>query len=273
MEKININIPSDSALSGNNKNQVFKDLYWLLYGVNANVENVVNEIGLLIDECKEQKDELFQLKKVVGDMGGNVTYEVPIEDKTLSSMFALNGTLKMTEDIVYNSNIAGTVLAANKFTLNLNGKKLTFTGNRVATHGGILLKGKQEMTVTGSTGTLECTETAPLIWTSTADNVVTIKSGNFIGNSPTAELIYCEKGNINITGGVFKNGGSPYLLNCKDANYNAGTAKIIVTGGKFYDFDPGNNTAEGSGTSFLAEGYTTVASQDGNSTVYTVKKA
>lgn len=84
-------------------------------------------------------------------------------------------------------------------------------------------------------------------------------------------------GTINISGGIFKNNGSPYLLNCYDANYRSGKAKIVVTGGKFYDFDPGNNTAEGPNTSFLAEGYTSVAStvvEEGvEHTVYTVKKA
>jgi hypothetical protein len=61
-------------------------------------------------------------------------------------------------------------------------------------------------------------------------------------------------------------------LNCYDANYTAGTAKIIVTGGKFYDFNPADNTAEGPGTSFVPEGYHVEISQDGDSTVYTVKK-
>ena len=66
------------------------------------------------------------------------------------------------------------------------------------------------------------------------------------------------------------------MLNCYDANYKNGTAKIVVSGGKFYDFDPGNNIAEGDGTSFLAEGYVTTAAtvteEDGEHTVYTVKK-
>jgi hypothetical protein len=61
-------------------------------------------------------------------------------------------------------------------------------------------------------------------------------------------------------------------LNCYDANYRAGTAKIVVTGGKFYDFNPDDNSAEGEHTSFVPEGYHVEASTDGDSTVYTVKK-
>jgi hypothetical protein len=91
-------------------------------------------------------------------------------------------------------------------------------------------------------------------------------------------LIYCYLGTINITEGIFKNLGEDktFLLNCYDANYKNGTAKIVVTGCKFYDFDPGNNTAEGPGTSFLAEGYhtepSTVVEEGVEHTVYTVKK-
>ncbi|MBO6254847.1 MAG: hypothetical protein J6O49_14570, partial [Bacteroidaceae bacterium] len=60
--------------------------------------------------------------------------------------------------------------------------------------------------------------------------------------------------------------------NCYDANRAAGTAKIVVTGGKFYDFNPADNSAEGEHTNFVAEGYHVEVSQDGDSTVYTVKK-
>lgn len=95
-------------------------------------------------------------------------------------------------------------------------------------------------------------------------------------NRHGGELIYCYASTINITNGTFKNNGSPYLLNCYDANYQNGTAKIIVTDGKFYDFDPSNNTAEGPSTSFLAPGYhteaNTVVEEGVEHTVYTVKK-
>ena len=47
-----------------------------------------------------------------------------------------------------------------------------------------------------------------------------------------------------------------YTLNCLDANYKAGTAKINVLGGEFYKFDPSNNEAEGPSTNFVVEGKT-----------------
>ena len=47
----------------------------------------------------------------------------------------------------------------------------------------------------------------------------------------------------------------------KSALNKAGTAKIIVTGGKFWDFDPYDNSAEGEHTNFYAEGYLTTSEE------------
>ena len=68
-----------------------------------------------------------------------------------------------------------------------------------------------------------------------------------------------QLGAIEVNGGSFAvndaNGKYPgYMFNCVDANYAAGTAGITVSGGTFVGYDPRNNTAEGKGTSFAAEG-------------------
>ena len=68
-----------------------------------------------------------------------------------------------------------------------------------------------------------------------------------------------QLGTIEVNGGNFAvndaNGKYPgYMFNCVDANYAAGTAGITVSGGTFVGYDPRNNTAEGKGTSFVAEG-------------------
>ena len=68
-----------------------------------------------------------------------------------------------------------------------------------------------------------------------------------------------QLGTIEVNGGSFAvNDGSGkypgYMFNCVDANYVAGTAGITVNGGTFVGYDPRNNTAEGTGTSFVAEG-------------------
>ena len=106
---------------------------------------------------------------------------------------------------------------------------------------------------------------------------LTIEDGKFIGN---VDAIYVEKGTAVIEGGFFdiqqKSSGSTLkeqyktLLNCQNANYNAGKAKIIVKGGTFVNFDPSNNP-EGEGTSFVANGYKVVSETQTNGDVwYTV---
>ena len=85
---------------------------------------------------------------------------------------------------------------------------------------------------------------------------LTLKSGTFYGETTVASV---TNGTLNVEGGLYAvnpyEGSYDYLLNCIDANYTAGSAKINVTGGTFYKFDPSNNAAEGEGTSFLADGY------------------
>ena len=88
-----------------------------------------------------------------------------------------------------------------------------------------------------------------------------IEDGFFNGN---ITAVYVHDGVLEVKGGEFDvqqlspNGDKRFMLNCLDANYKNGTAKIIVSGGKFHDFDPGNNLAEGPETNFLAPGYKTI---------------
>ena len=68
------------------------------------------------------------------------------------------------------------------------------------------------------------------------------------------DMIYTSKGTIIINSGSFTSGTPAWTLNCKDAAFKDGSAKIIVNGGEFVGFDPRNNKAEGTGTSFVADG-------------------
>ena len=98
---------------------------------------------------------------------------------------------------------------------------------------------------------------------------IVVNSGHFRGAVSAA---YALEGTITINGGSFQANGSTYgaqyLLNCHDANYKSGTANIVVKGGTFVGFDPSNNTAEGSNTDFVPEGYKSVKS----GSQYTVSK-
>lgn len=87
---------------------------------------------------------------------------------------------------------------------------------------------------------------------------LTVNGGYYYGGGTAVQV---QEGTLTINGGTFaaEPFGEPYgynfLLNCVDAAYKAGTAKIIVKGGTFVNFNPADNKAEGAGTDFVADGY------------------
>lgn len=248
----------------------------------ANAVYTKEEVDALIAEKEAEitqiKKDYNNLKEIVGEIGGNVEWGVPA-DGTFNNMMKKSGTVKLGEDTT-TSTYTGGITSANKTTLNLNGKNLTFSGT-TTNNPAIMTMGKQELTIMGK-GTFDA-DGRIAVEANGADTVINLSgTTRFFAAEPTyvtdrsgGGLIYCYLGTINIYAGVFKNNGADktFLLNCYDANYSAGTAKIVVYGGKFYDFDPSNAMSEpGAPVSYLADGYHVETSTDGDSTVYTVKK-
>ncbi len=265
----NINVPSEAFLQNRqNSAKAIQNLFWCMKELVEGGSGDSEKIGQL-------QKEIYSLKQQVGNLGGDVTYECPdtATGKNFGTLMNNNGTVKLTEDVT-SGRMGPGILASNKVTLNLNGHNLSIpvSGSLAA----IQARGTQEVTIKGA-GTIDAG--AGICIMCNSKNAVINLTGSatvYKTERPDAELIYCYLGTINISGGTFRNNGSRYLLNCYDANYRNGTARIVVTGGKFYDFDPSSNAAEGENTSFLAEGYISVAStvvEDGvEHTVYTVKK-
>ena len=105
---------------------------------------------------------------------------------------------------------------------------------------------------------------------------VTVNGGNYYGGGTTFQV---QQGTLIVNGGFFKVAPDidthdyRYVLNCVDASYKNGSAKIIVKGGTFVNFDPSNNGAEGAGTNFVADGYSVISETKSNGEVwYTVVK-
>ena len=103
---------------------------------------------------------------------------------------------------------------------------------------------------------------------------LTINGGYYYGGGTAVQ---CQKGTVVINDGLFAvepysnpSYGYNFLLNCVDSAYKDGTAKIIVKGGTFVNFDPSNNAAEGANTNFVADGYHVVSKVSGETTYYTV---
>ena len=106
---------------------------------------------------------------------------------------------------------------------------------------------------------------------------VTINGGYYYGGGTAVQV---QEGTLVINGGTFAcepysspTYGYNFLINCVDKAYKNGTAKAIIQGGTFINFDPSNCTAEGAHTNFVADGYKVVSQTQTNGDVwYTVVK-
>ena len=187
-----------------------------------------------------------------------------------------NGKYNVTEDLKPDASL----IIKNVVTLNATGKTITNTQDiyNAGTYDWSMISVRGwtgNLTITG--GTFAAKENDCFVMDVRDGGYLTIEDGKFIGNE---DAIYVERGTAIIEGGFFdiqqKLPGSTLedqyktLLNCNDANYNAGRAKIIVKGGTFVNFNPSNNP-EGAGTSFVADGYKVVSERQTNGDVwYTV---
>ena len=103
-----------------------------------------------------------------------------------------------------------------------------------------------------------------------------IESGTYVGNISS---VYVHTGIAYINGGYYKvqqtSGINGYgeTINCYDANFKNGTAKVIISGGSFYNFDP-TDAAEPAdcGQSYLSKNTKMVYDEVTNSYVITKRE-
>ena len=169
-----------------------------------------------------------------------------------------------------------TVSGAVKSTLDLNGKKLENTNDIWSDNDWSLVSAQNgaNLTITGN-GTFAAKANDCYAVDVQDGSTVTITSGTFNGN---IHAVYVLEGTAIIQGGFYSvqqkypdsAKADEFVLNCYDANRANGTAKIIVTGGTFVNFNPADCQAEGAHTNFVADGYKVVTEPHGTDTWYTV---
>ena len=104
---------------------------------------------------------------------------------------------------------------------------------------------------------------------------LTINGGYYYGGGTAVQV---QKGTLIINGGTFACEpysnpvyGYKFLINCVDAAYKDGSAKIIITGGTFINFDPSDSASENPHGNFVADGYKVVSEEQANGDIwYTV---
>ena len=211
---------------------------------------------------------------------GDVWYTVVSKSNSegLKVVLANGGKLTVSEEIRTNNSddtAADRVIISKPTTLNLNAKIVSpdNMGNNDINFCALIVDADTTINA-GENGGIDTGTNGGYGINVRNGATLTINGGSYYGGGTAVQV---QEGTLTITGGHFavEAFGEPYgynfLLNCLDANYKNGSAKIIVKGGTFVNFDPSNNSAEGAGTNFVADGYKVVSATQTNGDVwYTV---
>ena len=210
--------------------------------------------------------------------GSTYDKDATYPEYTVTTADALTTAAKEGGIITVNDDIApsDTVVASGTVQLNMNGKKLANTADIWSDNNWSLVSARSgaNLTITGN-GTFAAKANDCYAVDVQDGSTVTITSGTFNGN---IHAVYVLEGTAIIQGGFYSvqqkypdsAKADEFVLNCYDANRANGTAKIIVTGGTFVNFNPADCQAEGAHTNFVADGYKVVTETHGTDTWYTV---
>ena len=210
----------------------------------------------------------------------NATY--PVANVTeLKEALTNGGVVAVTEDIQTNNSedtAAARIVISQPTTLNLEKKIITpdNMGNNNTNFCALIIDADTTINA-GKDGGIDTGVNGGYGVNVRKGAAVTINDGYYYGGGTAVQV---QKGTLIINGGTFAcepysnpTYGYNFLINCVDKAYKNGTAKAIIQGGTFINFDPSNCTAEGAGTNFVADGYKVVSQTQTNGDVwYTVVK-
>ena len=208
------------------------------------------------------------------DYDASATYYPVLDAAGMKDALVNGGNIKVDADV----NPDKTLVATKETTIDMNGKTIANTTDVWSDNDWSLISAQEgaNLTITGN-GTFQAKENDCYAVDVQDGATVTIENGTFIGN---IHAVYVYEGTANIKGGFYSvqqkysdaAKADGFVLNCYDANRANGTAKIIVTGGTFVNFNPADCWAEGAHTNFVAKGYSVISEKHGEDTWYTVVK-
>lgn len=192
-----------------------------------------------------------------------------------------NTVVKLTSDIV----VAESTIVSKNITIDLNGYTIkntediwnedTKSWSLISIRNGGILTLLDSSDV--GTGTLFAKENDCYAVDVRNGGMLIIESGTYIGNISS---VYVYSGTAYINGGYYKiqqtiSGANGYeqTINCYDANFKNGTAKVVISGGSFYNFDP-TDAAEPAdcGQSYLSKNTKMVYDEEAKSYVVTKRE-
>ena len=267
----------------------WRGFYYVLNQQNSNPGNITVKGGTFVNYDPSKGDDNLHGNFVPTGYSvitetkanGDVWYMVVSKSNSegLKTVLANGGKLTVSEEIETNNsgdNAADRVIISKPTTLNLNAK-IVFPdnmGNNSINFCALIVDADTTINA-GENGGIDTGVNGGYGINVRNGATLTINGGSYYGGGTAVQV---QEGTVTINGGHFAveafsdpNYGYEFMLNCIDAAYKNGTAKIIVKGGTFVNFNPANCKAEGAGTNFVADGYKVVsAAQANGDTWYTV---
>ena len=212
---------------------------------------------------------------------GDVWYTVVSKSNSegLKTVLANGGELTVSEKIETNNsgdNAADRVIISKPTTLNLNAKIvfLDNMGNNNTNFCALIVDADTTINA-GEDGGIDTGVNGGYGINVRNGATLTINDGSYYGGGTTVQV---QKGTLIINGGHFACEpysnpvyGYKFLINCIDAAYKDGSAKIIIKGGTFVNFDPSDSASENPHGNFVADGYKVVSATQANGDIwYTV---
>ena len=211
--------------------------------------------------------------------GENATYPV-VNVTELKETLTNGGVVAVTKDIHTNNiedTAAARIVISQPTTLNLEKKIITpdNMGNNNTNFCALIVDADTTINA-GENGGIDTGVNGGYGINVRNGATLTINGGYYYGGGTAVQV---QKGTLIINGGTFAcepysnpTYGYKYLINCIDAAYKDGTAKISITGGTFINFDPSDSASENPHGNFVPDGYKVVSEAHGADTWYTVVK-
>ncbi len=203
---------------------------------------------------------------------------VPATAEELKTAFTAGGSVLVTKDIATN-NIEDTAAARNIIskptTLDLNAKIVSpdNMGKNSTNFTALIIDANTTINATANGG-IDTGKNGGYALNVRNGATLTINDGYYYGGGTTVQV---QKGTLVINGGTYACEpydnpayGYKFLINCIDSAYKDGTAKIIIKGGTFINFDPSDSASENPHGNFVADGYKVTSEVKGSDTYYTV---
>ena len=211
---------------------------------------------------------------------GDKWYTVVSESNSegLKTVLANGGELTVSEEIRTNNSedtVADRVIISKPTTLNLKAKIVSpdNMGNNNTNFCALIVDADTTINA-GENGGIDTGVNGGYGINVRNGATLTINGGSYYGGGTAVQV---QKGTLIINGGHFACEpysnpvyGYKFLINCIDSAYKDGSAKIIIKGGTFVNFDPSDSASENPHGNFVAEGYKVVSEAHGTDTWYTV---